>query len=104
MPEQQAKPRLNEVTLMRMILAILIVFMHSFTCYNGSWREPAGYTDIPLYKWLSRTSFAFTLEAFVFISGLPLCISANYTKAYGGGGYCIDIQQIKKTDITKYFV
>ncbi len=29
--------RLDKVTLMRTILALLIVFMHSFTCYNGSW-------------------------------------------------------------------
>lgn len=63
------KINLNEVTLMRTILALLIVFMHSFTCYDGCWRQPTGYVDIPLYKWLSRTSFAFTLEAFVFISG-----------------------------------
>lgn len=61
--------RLNEVTLMRSILALLIVFMHSFTCYNGSWDQPAGYVDIPLYKWLARLTFAFTLECFVFISG-----------------------------------
>ena len=61
--------RLNEVTLMRSILALLIVFMHSFTCYNGSWDRPAGYVDIPLYKWLARLTFAFTLECFVFISG-----------------------------------
>lgn len=54
---------------MRMILATLIVFMHAFTCYNHSWREPAGFIEIPLYKWLCRISFAFTLEAFVLISG-----------------------------------
>lgn len=41
------KIRLEEVTLMRTILALLIVFMPSFTCYNGSWKEPAGYVDIP---------------------------------------------------------
>jgi len=63
------KIRLDEVTLMRCILAILIVFMHAFTCYNHSWRAPEGFVDIPAYKWLARTSFAFTLEAFVFISG-----------------------------------
>ena len=63
------KIRLDEVTLMRTILALLIVFMHSFTCYQGSWSPPAGYVDIPLYKWLTRTSFAFTLETFVFLSG-----------------------------------
>lgn len=67
--ESRKKIRLDEVTLMRTILALLIVFMHSFTCYNGSWAQPAGYVDIPLYKWLTRTSFAFTLEAFVFLSG-----------------------------------
>lgn len=69
--DQIIKPRirLDEVTFMRTILALLIVFMHSFTCYNGGWRQPAGFVDIPMYKWLSRTSFAFTLEAFVFISG-----------------------------------
>lgn len=61
--------RLDEVTLMRTILAILIVFMHAFTCYNHSWPAPEGFIDIPVYKWLARTSFAFTLEAFVFISG-----------------------------------
>ena len=63
------KVRLDEVTFMRTILALLIVFMHSFTCYDGCWRQPAGYVDIPIYKWLARFSFAYTLEAFVFISG-----------------------------------
>lgn len=54
---------------MRTILAVLIVFMHSFTCYNHGWRPPEEFIDICAYKWLARTSFAFTLEAFVFISG-----------------------------------
>lgn len=66
---EQKKIRLDEVMLMRTILALLIVFMHSFTCYDGSWSQPVGYVDIPVYKWLARSSFAFTLEAFVFISG-----------------------------------
>ena len=67
--EPRAKIRLNEVTLMRCILALLIVFVHAFTCYNHGWREPEGYVDVPIYMWLTRISFAFTLEAFVFISG-----------------------------------
>ena len=67
--ETSVPKRLDEVTLMRCVLALLIVFMHAFTCFNHSWQEPAGYVDVPLYKWLSRISFAFTLEAFVFISG-----------------------------------
>lgn len=60
---------LHEVTLMRCCLALLIVFMHSFTCYNHSWSEPIGFVDISLYKWFARSSFAFALESFVFISG-----------------------------------
>lgn len=67
--EQKQKIRLDEVTLMRTILAVLIVFMHSFTIYQGGWTQPLGYIDIPFYKWIARTSYAFTLEAFVFISG-----------------------------------
>ena len=63
------KIRLDEVTLMRCILAILIVFAHAFTCYGHSWRPPEGFMEIPVYKWLERTAAAFLLEAFVFISG-----------------------------------
>lgn len=63
------KIRLNEITWMRTILAVLIVFMHSFACYNYNWSEPQGFVDISTYKWLNRMSFSFTLEAFVFISG-----------------------------------
>lgn len=83
--EQEKRIRLNEVTLMRTILALLIVFMHSFTCYDGSWSQPLGYVDIPLYKWLSRTSFAFTLEAFVFISGYLFAFQRISLKRIDGG-------------------
>ena len=69
MEDDKKRIRLEEITLMRTILAFLIVFMHAFTCYNGGWKQPLGYVDIPLYKWLARFSFAYTLEAFVFISG-----------------------------------
>lgn len=85
MESQKKQIRLDEVTLMRTILALLIVFMHSFTCYNGSWKEPAGYVDIPLYKWLARISFAYTLEAFVFISGYLFAFQRITLKRTGGG-------------------
>lgn len=93
--EPTKKIRLDEVTLMRTILALLIVFMHSFTCYDGSWSQPVGYVDVPLYKWLSRTSFAFTLEAFVFISGYLFAfqrITLNRT----GGGIGLIINKLKR--------
>lgn len=66
---EKKRVRLDEVTLMRAILALMIVCMHSFTCFNGGWASPAGYVDVPLYKWTARITFAFTLETFVFISG-----------------------------------
>lgn len=54
---------------MRTILALIIVFMHAFTCYQHGWRAPEGFVEIPVYRWIAYTSFAFALEAFVFISG-----------------------------------
>lgn len=94
--EQKTKTRLDEVTLMRAILALLIVFMHSFTCYDGCWSEPEGYVDVPLYKWLSRTSFAFTLEAFVFISGYLFAFQRITLKRGGGGGISLIINKLKR--------
>lgn len=87
METEKKRIRLDEVTLMRTILALLIVFMHSFTCYQGGWVPPEGYVDIPAYKWIARTSFAFTLEAFVFISGYLFAfqrITLKRTKKWGG--------------------
>ena len=82
--EQKQKTRLDEVTLMRTVLAILIVFMHSFTIYQGGWTQPENYVDIPIYKWIARISFAFTLEAFVFISGYLFAFQRITLNRVGG--------------------
>ncbi len=76
--------RLDEITLMRTILAVLIVFMHAFTCFQGAWPPPEGYVEIPFYKWIAQTSFAFTLEAFVLISGYLYSFTRNYLKRKEG--------------------
>lgn len=78
--------QLNEVTIIRIVMTVLIVFMHSFTCYNGGWPEPKGYVDIPVYKWLSRLSFAFALESFVFISGYLFSFQRVTLNKFIGGG------------------
>lgn len=96
MEQEKKRIRLDEVTLMRTILALLIVFMHSFTCYNGSWERPAGYVDIPFYKWLSRTSFAFALEAFVFISGYLFAFQRIVLKRTEGGGINLVVNKLKR--------
>ena len=76
-------PQLNEITIIRCILAILIVFMHAFTIYNGSWHEPSGFINIPLYKWIARFSFAFTLEAFCFIFGYLFAFQRCHPRQMG---------------------
>lgn len=107
--EPRPKIRLNEVTLMRCILALLIVFVHAFTCYNHSWREPAGYVDVPVYMWLTRISFAFTLEAFVFISGYLFAFQ-RITLSRIGGGISLIVNKLKRLILpsaifsTLYFV
>ena len=72
MGEKITQIKLDEIALMRTILTLLIVCLHAFTCFQGGWAKPEGYVDIPLYKWIARTAFAFTLESFVFISGYLL--------------------------------
>lgn len=86
------KSQLYEVTIIRVVMTILIVFMHSFTCYNGGWPEPKGFVEIPVYKWLSRLSFAFTLEAFVFISGYLFSFQRKTLNKFNGGGVFADCQ------------
>lgn len=95
MQEEKKYIRLDEVTLMRTILAVLIVFMHSFTCYNGGWPEPAGFINIPVYKWLSRFSFAFTLQAFVFLSGYLFAFQRITLKRVCGGGELV-VSKLKR--------
>ena len=63
------KRKLDEVSFIRPILIICLVLYHSFIIYEGGWREPAGFVDVPAYKWVAKSSFSIMLEMFVFISG-----------------------------------
>lgn len=51
----------------------MLVFMHSFTMYGGSWAFPEGIHSISAYWWVAKVSFSCLLETFVFISGYLLC-------------------------------
>lgn len=95
MNSEKKYKRLDEVTLMRTILALLIVFMHSFTCYQGSWTQPPGFVEIPAYKWVARASFAFTLESFVFLSGYLFAFQ-RITLKRAGGGKSLIINKLKR--------
>lgn len=62
--------RLTEISIIRPILILLLVFYHAFCIYNSGWPAPDGIiVNIPLYKWLDKFSFSFLLPSFVFISG-----------------------------------
>lgn len=63
------KNQLSEVTVVRLILILLLVFYHSFAVYSGAWERSYTPPYIFHYDWADRLSFSFMLESFVFISG-----------------------------------
>ena len=61
------KKNLDEVSIIRPIIIVLLVVTHSFTIYNGGWDIPL-YTDtIPLYSWIPKLISGFRLESVSFI-------------------------------------
>lgn len=63
------KSILSNVSIIRPILLVLLVFYHAFAIYSGAWAPIVGYPEVPAYWWLDKLSYAFMLEMFVFISG-----------------------------------
>ena len=63
------KERLNEISLLRPIIIVILVFRHAFTMYTHSWPYPEGIHDVLPYFWIHKYSFACMLEMFVFMSG-----------------------------------
>lgn len=64
---------LHEVMIMRPIVIFLLVFMHSFTMFTGgAWKLPEGIHNVVAYDWLTKLTFSFLLETFIFISGYLL--------------------------------
>ena len=63
------KKLLYNVSIIRPILLVLLVFYHAFAIYSGAWAPIEGYPEVQAYWWLDKLSYAFMLEMFVFISG-----------------------------------
>ncbi len=57
------------IDIVRIVLIVLMVFYHSFCFYDGVWQMPSGTMPVPAYSFLSKLSYSFFLETFVFISG-----------------------------------
>lgn len=64
-----ASHRLDNVTIIRNLLIVLLVFYHAFAIYSGAWAPIKDFPEVPVYWWLDKLSYAFMLELFVFISG-----------------------------------
>lgn len=65
-----SQARLNDVMIMRPIIVILLIVMHSFTMFTGgSWALPQGIHEVSIYKEISHITYSCLLESFVFISG-----------------------------------
>ena len=61
--------RLANISVIRPLLVVLLVFYHAFAIYGGSWEPIEGYPEIKIYWWLDLLSYACMLETFVFVSG-----------------------------------
>lgn len=66
---QKHQHLLTNITIIRPILIVLLVFYHAFAIYSGGWEPIEGFPNIEVYKWLDKLSYAFMLETFVFVSG-----------------------------------
>lgn len=76
-PAQEGHQRktLEEINLLRPVVVLLIVVLHSFTMYMGGWPLPEGIERNFLYLAIAKFSYSCVLEMFTFMSG--------YLLAYG---------------------
>lgn len=63
------KQNLDEISLVRLVLIIVLVLYHSFAPWCEAWRPFPGYTVNETYWWIGTLSYSFMLPAFVFMSG-----------------------------------
>ena len=63
------KQNLDEISLIRLVLIIVLVLYHSFAPWCEAWRPFVGYTVSEAYWWIGTLSYSFMLPAFVFMSG-----------------------------------
>ena len=61
--------KLDEVSLIRPFLIVLLVLFHSFAIYSGAWSKPTDVAEVSAYRWIARAAYSIMLESFVFLSG-----------------------------------
>lgn len=75
--ENNKSRNLTEVSILRPFCILLLVFMHSFTVFEHSWKPFVGFVDIPAYQWITRVTASFMLVLFVFLSGYVYSYQMN---------------------------
>ena len=60
---------LNEISLIRPVLILLLVLFHSFAPWTGSWKLFSGFEQNKVYWWIGQFAYSFMLPTFTFISG-----------------------------------
>ena len=60
---------LNEVSLVRPVLILLLVLYHSFAPWTGSWKSFTGFEENKVYWWTGQFAYSFMLPMFTFVSG-----------------------------------
>ena len=63
------KKLLYEVSIIRPLVILLLVIMHSFTMYAGGWKMPEGIHDVTAYYWFVKFITGFRIETIALISG-----------------------------------
>ncbi len=71
------KKLLQEVNIIRPIVIALLVFVHSFAIFGGSWEMPYGVEDIKLYQYLPFIISGFRIETIAFIAGYVFSYQSN---------------------------
>ena len=66
---KKQKKLLYEVSIIRPIVILLLVIMHSFCIYAGAWEMPTGIECFRLYKFLVKFIMGFRIEMIALVSG-----------------------------------
>ena len=90
------KKFIYEAAFIRPIVILLLVIYHAFIIYQGGWSEPEGFEPNKAYWWISKLSYAFMLETFVFISGYIFALQLPKFEPNFGGGKLLVTNKLKR--------
>lgn len=71
------KTNLDEISIIRPILILILVFYHAFCPYSGAWEPFEGIKPNSCYHWLADIAYSFMLPMFVFQSGYVWAYQRN---------------------------